>query len=94
LHLLVYHHHERWDGAGYPDRLKGDAIPLAARLIAVVDAFNAMTTNRPYRKGFSMAEAVTEIKHCTGTQFDPRVVEIFLRLLERGIDARGNASSG
>jgi putative nucleotidyltransferase with HDIG domain len=79
----IYHHQEKWDGTGYPDGLKGEAIPLAARIIAVVDAFNAMTTDRPYRRALSREQAIAELKRGAGTQFDPQVVEIFLRLQER-----------
>lgn len=79
----VYHHHERWDGMGYPDGLKGEAIPLAARTIAVVDAFNAMTTDRPYRKGRTVVEALAEIEHGAGRQFDPQVAQAFLQIIKR-----------
>jgi putative nucleotidyltransferase with HDIG domain len=79
----VYHHHERWDGKGYPDGVKGENIPLAARIIAVADTFNAMTTDRPYRKAFSVAAAVAEIKRCAGDQFDPAMVEAFLRIMAK-----------
>ena len=75
--LAVRHHHERWDGAGYPDGLRGEDIPLPARIIAVADAYDAMTTDRPYRRAASMEEAVREILRCSGTQFDPVVVEAF-----------------
>ncbi len=78
----VYHHQEKWDGTGYPDGLKGENIPLAARIIAVADAFNAMTTDRPYRKARSREEAVEEVRRCAGTQFDPQVVEVFVPLLQ------------
>jgi len=77
----IYHHHEWWDGSGYPDGLKGEEIPLAARIIAVVDAYNAMTTERPYRDAMSHEEAIEELRRCAGTQFDPEVVEVFLRIL-------------
>jgi HD-GYP domain-containing protein (c-di-GMP phosphodiesterase class II) len=73
----VRSHHERWDGKGYPDGLKGEEIPLAARIIALADSFDAMTTNRPYRKGMSMDEAKQEIMRQSGFQFDPNVVEAF-----------------
>jgi putative nucleotidyltransferase with HDIG domain len=76
----VYHHQERWDGTGYPDGLKGEAIPLAARIIAVADAFNAMTTDRPYRQARSVAEALEEIDHCAGRQFDPLIAKAFLKM--------------
>jgi PAS domain S-box-containing protein len=71
-------HHERWDGKGYPAGLAGEAIPIAALIVAVVDAFDAMTHDRPYRAARSIAEAVVEISGCSGTQFDPGVVEAFL----------------
>jgi HD-GYP domain-containing protein (c-di-GMP phosphodiesterase class II) len=67
--------HERWDGTGYPDRLAGEAIPLIARIVCCTDAYSAMTTNRPYRKARSSAEAVEELRRCAGTHFDPAVVE-------------------
>jgi HD-GYP domain-containing protein (c-di-GMP phosphodiesterase class II) len=73
--LVVRHHHERWDGTGYPDRLAGEAIPLAARVFAVADALDALTTDRPYRRGTRFARARDEIREHAGTQFDPDVVE-------------------
>ncbi|TRZ90104.1 HD domain-containing protein [bacterium] len=76
----VYHHHERWDGKGYPDAVQGETIPLAARIIAVADTYNAMTTDRPYRKALSVAAAMAEIRRCAGGQFDPAVAEAFLRI--------------
>jgi HD-GYP domain-containing protein (c-di-GMP phosphodiesterase class II) len=75
-------HHERWDGKGYPDGLSGEAIPLGARVIAVADSFDAMTTTRPYRKALPLAEAQRRLAEGAGTQWDPRVVEVFLRILE------------
>jgi putative nucleotidyltransferase with HDIG domain len=78
----IYHHHERWDGEGYPDRLKGEAIPEGARIIAVVDAFNAITTNRPYHKALSEKEALDEIERNAGKQFDPVVVEAFMKVMK------------
>jgi diguanylate cyclase (GGDEF)-like protein len=74
---LVRSSHERWDGAGYPDRLAGEAIPLGARIVAVVDAFAAMTADRPYRPARSHTEALVELRDCAGSQFDPQVVEAF-----------------
>ncbi len=71
---IVRHHHERWDGSGYPCGLAGDEIPLADRIFAVVDTLDAMTTDRPYRPGSSVAEARAEIRGKAGTQFDPDVV--------------------
>lgn len=79
---IIKHHQECYDGSGYPEGLKGKKIPLGARIIAVADAFGAMTTDRPYRKALSIEEAVKEIKRCTGTQFDPVVVEKFISLLK------------
>ncbi len=73
----VLHHHERWDGSGYPDRLRGEEIPLGARIILVADAFDAMTSERVYREPLSHHDAVAELERCAGTQFDPLVVEAF-----------------
>jgi putative nucleotidyltransferase with HDIG domain len=81
----IYHHHERWDGEGYPDRLKGEAIPEGARIIAVVDAFNAITTNRPYHKALTEQEALDEIIRNAGKQFDPKIVEAFVRIVKAGV---------
>jgi HD-GYP domain-containing protein (c-di-GMP phosphodiesterase class II) len=75
-------HHERWDGRGYPDKLEGENIPLGARIIAVADAFDAMTTTRPYRKALPVAEARRRLNDGAGTQWDARIVAAFLRLLE------------
>ncbi|MBW8742595.1 MAG: HD domain-containing protein, partial [Acidobacteria bacterium] len=74
---IVLHHHERWDGAGYPDGLRGDAIPLGARIIFVADAYDAMTSDRVYRARLSRDEALAELERCSGTQFDPAIVETF-----------------
>jgi HD-GYP domain-containing protein (c-di-GMP phosphodiesterase class II) len=73
--------HERWDGRGYPDRLAGEAIPLVARIICCCDAFNAMTTERSYRKGRPVAEAADELRRCAGSHFDPAVVEALLSVV-------------
>lgn len=81
---LVYHHQERYDGSGYPDGLKGEDIPLGARIIAVCDAFEAMTSDRPYRKALPPQAALQELKKEAGRQFDPAVVDVFLRLAEKG----------
>jgi len=74
----VLHHHERWDGNGYPGGLKGENIPLYSRILAVADSFDAMTADRPYRRHMSQDAALTEIAVNAGTQFDPNVVEMFL----------------
>ena len=75
--LVVRHHHERWDGTGYPDRLVGDEIPLAARVFAVADTLDALTTDRPYRPASDWDDARLEIRRFSGTQFDPDVVDAF-----------------
>jgi putative nucleotidyltransferase with HDIG domain len=74
----VLHHHECWDGNGYPYGLKGKNIPLYSRILAVADAFDAMTCDRPYRKALSTNAAVAQLKASAGTQFDPKIVTIFL----------------
>jgi putative nucleotidyltransferase with HDIG domain len=79
---IVRASHERWDGTGYPDRLRGTAIPLEARIVSACDAFNAMTTNRSYRKAMSLPDALTELTRCAGSQFDPRVVDALVAVVE------------
>ena len=74
----ILHHHERWDGAGYPSGLKGDEIPVEARVLAIADAFDAMTSSRPYRGKLSYKKVLQELKRCSGTQFDPKLVDAFL----------------
>ena len=74
---LVRASHERWDGDGYPDRLRGDEIPIGARVIAVCDAFDAMVSKKPYRRSLDSQQALEELRRCSGTQFDPRLVELF-----------------
>jgi putative two-component system response regulator len=76
---VIRHHHERWDGTGYPDGLVGEAIPLAARIVAVADALDAMTISRSYRKALTPDQAFAEISKCAGTHFDPAVVRAFQR---------------
>jgi ribonuclease P protein subunit RPR2 len=78
--LVVRHHHERWDGEGYPDGLKGDDIPVLARVFAVADTLDALTTDRPYRPATDFETARAEIARESGTQFDPAVVEAFSRM--------------
>jgi putative nucleotidyltransferase with HDIG domain len=86
---IIIHHHERFDGKGYPGGLKGREIPVGARILAVVDAFAAMTANRPHRGSLSREEAVRELHRNVGTQFDPEIVEIFTGLVERKFYFRG-----
>jgi putative nucleotidyltransferase with HDIG domain len=80
LAAIVVAHHERWDGLGYPDGLKQEAIPLLARIVTVVDSFDAMTSSRGYRMSLSEGEAYRELEHCAGSQYDPRVVAAFLSI--------------
>jgi len=90
----VRHHHERYDGAGYPDGLAGDEIPVAARIIAVTDAFDAMTCERPYRRALTHDEALVELRKEAGAQFDPQMVRLFCELVMAGAtDAIGETNS-
>jgi HD-GYP domain-containing protein (c-di-GMP phosphodiesterase class II) len=82
---LVRSHHERWDGGGYPDHLGGDQIPLGARVIAVADSFDAMTSDRPYRRGMAVSDAVAELERGAGSQWDPRVVRCFVETVLPGL---------
>ncbi len=82
---IIRSHHERFDGVGVPDGLAGTDIPVEARIIAVVDAFDAMLSRRPYRDGLSRAEAVAELTRCAGSQFDPEIVDCLVRVLESGL---------
>jgi len=79
----VVHHHERWDGTGYPDGLKGEETPLLARAIALCDAYQAMVVDRPYRKAMSQAAAFAQLRAGAGTQFDPYLVEVFVGAMQR-----------
>ena len=90
----VRHHHERYDGAGYPDGLAGEDIPLASRIIGITDAFDAMTCERPYRRARTRDEALVELRSEAGGQFDPNIVGIFCELVMSGAtDAVGEANS-
>jgi HD-GYP domain-containing protein (c-di-GMP phosphodiesterase class II) len=80
----VLHHHERFDGRGYPERLAGQDIPLSGRIISVADAFDAMTSDRPYRRRLRVRTALAELRRGAGRQFDPKVVQAFLRVWRRG----------
>lgn len=81
----VLHHHERYDGMGYPRGLKGENIPLQARIIVLADTYDAMTSTRPYRNALPSGIALDEVRRCTASQFDPRLAEVFAELIERGI---------
>ncbi|MDA8272126.1 MAG: GAF domain-containing protein, partial [Deltaproteobacteria bacterium] len=82
----VLHHQERYDGNGYPDKLKGEDIPVISRIIAVIDTFDAMTTDRPYRKALPIQTALDELKKNSGTQFDPKVVNAFLKVVSQDLN--------
>jgi diguanylate cyclase (GGDEF)-like protein len=82
---LVRASHERWDGKGYPDGLAGEEIPLGARIITICDSFRAMLSERPYKQSMSLEDALSELHRCAGTQFDPRLVEVFCRLVDEHI---------
>ncbi len=88
LHIeqsMVRHHHEHYDGNGYPDHLQGKQIPLYARILAVADAYEAMISERPYRHALNSIEALTELERCSGGQFDPKIVKAFVRVLKKRI---------
>ena len=78
---IVRHEHEHWNGAGYPDALSGEAIPIGSRIILACDAYSAITTDRPYRSARTHAEAIAELARCAGTQFDPKVTEALIGCL-------------
>jgi HD-GYP domain-containing protein (c-di-GMP phosphodiesterase class II) len=90
----VLFHHERWDGGGYPSGLRGHAIPVEARLLAIADAFDAMTSPRPYRLPLDPDHALAEIGCCAGTQFDPRIAELFLQVWVEQAEVRPAAAVG
>jgi diguanylate cyclase (GGDEF)-like protein len=81
-------HHENWDGSGYPEGLKGEKIPLVSRIISIVDAYDAMTNDRPYRRAFAKEQAIAEIRRCSGTKYDPKLVEVFLKAMDRNYEYR------
>jgi diguanylate cyclase (GGDEF)-like protein len=86
---LILYHHERWDGKGYPHRLKGREIPIGARIISIVDAYRSLTSNRPYRKAYSKKVAANILKRESGTKFDPQATAAFLKILGSGLNAGG-----
>ncbi len=81
---IIRHHQEKCDGTGYPDGLRGEDIPIEARIISVVDAYHAMTSDRPYRKALPEEVALNELKSNKGTQFDPNIVDAFIKAYEKG----------
>ncbi len=78
---IVRSSHERWDGGGYPDGLAGEDIPIESSIVAACDAFNAMTTHRPYRRALSLEEAIAELRENAGAQFAPRIVDVLIELI-------------
>jgi putative nucleotidyltransferase with HDIG domain len=88
IERIVRHHHERYDGRGYPDHLMGEEIPLGARIVAVAEAFDNMVSDVPYRRARTVEDAVAELRRCSGTQFDPKVATAFLDWLEIHGDPR------
>ncbi|MGE5578881.1 MAG: HD domain-containing phosphohydrolase [Bacillota bacterium] len=90
---LILHHHEWWDGSGYPAGLKGEEIPLECRILAIADAYDAMRSDRPYKKARSHDWAVAELRRCAGTQFDPELVERFIAAMGDGAAASGDAAA-
>jgi HD-GYP domain-containing protein (c-di-GMP phosphodiesterase class II) len=87
----VQYHHERYDGSGYPSGLKGSNIPLDARILAIADSFDAMTSSRPYRDKMTVEDALGEIIQCSGTQFDPEIVRVFAKLIGPSVPAKKTA---
>jgi len=81
----VLYHHEHWDGRGYPTGRSGEQIPVEARVLAVADAFDAMTSDRPYRRALSHEDALAELVRCSGTQFDPEIVRVFLEVVGESV---------
>lgn len=81
-------HHENWDGSGYPEGLKGEEIPLVSRIISIVDAYDTMTSDRPYRKAFAKEQAIAEIRRYSGTKYDPKMVEVFIKIMDRNYEYR------
>lgn len=89
----ILYHHERWDGRGYPEGLKGDEIPLTARIVGILDAYRAMRFDRPYRKALSLQMIIAELKSAAGTQFDPELVEVFIDIIGNEASNEGNNST-
>jgi HD-GYP domain-containing protein (c-di-GMP phosphodiesterase class II) len=81
----VKYHHEHYDGTGYPEGLKGEDIPLMARMLTVADSYDSMTADRPYRRAPGQGYAMDELKKCSGKHFDPELVELFLKAIQKGM---------
>jgi putative two-component system response regulator len=82
---IALNHHERWDGAGYPNALSGPRIPLPGRIVAIADVFDALTSDRPYKRAWPLAQALDEIRSLRGTHFDPSITDAFLQLDHRAL---------
>jgi putative nucleotidyltransferase with HDIG domain len=89
---IVRHHQERWDGSGYPDGIRGEEIPVGARILAVVDAYSAITDDRPYKKARTHEEAMQELRRGAGTRYDPRIVDVFCQVARRAASGKGRVS--
>jgi HD-GYP domain-containing protein (c-di-GMP phosphodiesterase class II) len=87
---IIHHHHEFFNGQGYPDKLKGSQIPIEARIVALADAIEAMSSERPYRKAFDLPAVINEIKRCAGSQFDPLIVEAAIKVLESNAEIQSS----
>jgi len=85
---LVRHHHECWDGSGYPDGLRGESIPLWSRIVSVVDSYHALISNRPFRDAFGEVEAMNVLKEGKGKKYDPKIVDVFLELVKERMSER------
>jgi HD-GYP domain-containing protein (c-di-GMP phosphodiesterase class II) len=81
--MIVRHHHENWDGTGYPDGLRGEAIPIGARVLAIVDCYDALTSDRPYRPAMPHARAIAMILERRGTMYEPSIANAFLRIIDQ-----------
>jgi len=90
----ILHHHERWDGGGYPEGLKGEEIPIEARILAIADSFEAMTSARPYRPSLSYEEVIKKLRQGAGIKFDPKLVEVFIGIIEAGLFGRVQTGQG
>jgi diguanylate cyclase (GGDEF)-like protein/putative nucleotidyltransferase with HDIG domain len=88
---IILHHHERWDGSGYPEGLKGEQIPIEARILAIADSFEAMSSARPYRPALCGEKVLKELRRGAGSQFDPELVEVFIRIIEAGLPEEARA---